>query len=121
VHFQIDAERARTDQALAAYQRTVLEALRDVESALVSCARTQQSQQTLAAEVDADHQAVQLATHLYRQGLTDFLSVLDAERSLDAAEDRQAQNDRDTALALVALYKALGGGWPADASAQAKP
>lgn len=120
VRFNIDAERARTDQALAAYQRSVLEGLRDVESALVSCARDQERKQTLAAEVEADHQAVSLASHLYRNGLTDFLSVLDAERSLDTAEDRQAQNDRDAALALVALFKALGGGWPAGEAAKEK-
>lgn len=113
VHFEIDAERARTDQAAAAYQRAVLEALRDVESALVNCARDQERTQTLAAEVEADRQAVDQATRLYRHGLTDFLAVVDAERSLDTAQDRQAQNDRDSAVALVALFKALGGGWPA--------
>jgi outer membrane protein, multidrug efflux system len=111
VRFEIDAERARTDQAVAEYQRSVLEALRDVESALVACARDEERKQNLAAEVDADHQAVELAMRLYSKGLTDFLSVLDAERSLATAQDRQVQNDRDTALALVALYKALGGGW----------
>ena len=65
----------------------------------------------LAAELDADRQATTVATRLYEQGLNDFLPVLDAERSLYAADDKLAQSDRDTALALVALYKALGGGW----------
>jgi NodT family efflux transporter outer membrane factor (OMF) lipoprotein len=118
VRFEIDAQRARTDQAVAAYRRTVLNALRDVESALVACARDQERKQTLSAEVESDRQAVDLATRLYSHGLTDFLSVLDAERSLDAAEDRQVQNDRDTALALVALFKAMGGGWTADGAPQ---
>ncbi len=111
VRFQISAEQARTDQATAAYQRTVLGALRDVETALLACARNSERSGELAAEVDADRQAVEVATQLYAKGLSDFLSVLDAERSLDAAQDQQAQNDRDAALALVALYKALGGGW----------
>jgi outer membrane protein TolC len=65
----------------------------------------------LTAEVATDRQAVNLATQLYRQGVEDFLSVLDTERSLYAADDKLAQCDRDTGLALVALYKALGGGW----------
>jgi multidrug efflux system outer membrane protein len=111
VRFEMRAEEARTDQAAAAYQRTVLGALRDVETALVSYAQSQVRHARLAAEVTADREAVTIATRLYRQGLNDFLSVLDAERSLYAADDKLAQSDRDTALALVALYKALGGGW----------
>ena len=113
VRFAMRAEQARTDQAAAAYQRTVLGALRDVETALVSYAQSQVRHERLAAEVTADREAVNIATRLYRQGLNDFLSVLDAERSLYAADDKLAQIDRDTALALVALYKALGGGWQA--------
>jgi multidrug efflux system outer membrane protein len=118
VRFEMRAEEARTDQAAAIYQRTVLGALRDVETALVSYAQSQVRHERLAAEVTADREAVTIATRLYRQGLNDFLSVLDAERSLYAADDKLAQSDRDTALALVALYKALGGGWQeaADAS-----
>ena len=122
VRFEMRAEEARTDQAAAVYQRTVLGALRDVETALVSYAQSKVRHERLAAEVAADREAVTIATRLYRQGLNDFLSVLDAERSLYAADDKLAQSDRDTALALVALYKALGGGWQsgsmaADASA----
>ena len=113
VRFEMRAEEARTDQAAAVYQRTVLGALRDVETALVSYAQSQVRHERLAAEVTADREAVTIATRLYRQGLNDFLSVLDAERSLYAADDKLAQSDRDTALALVALYKALGGGWQA--------
>lgn len=111
VRFTVLAERARTDAAAARYQRAVLDALRDVESALVSYGQLKIRRERLAAEVDADRDAVTVATRLYRQGLDDFLPVLDAERSLYAAEDRLAQTDRDSGVALVALYKALGGGW----------
>jgi multidrug efflux system outer membrane protein len=111
VRFEMRAEQARTDEAAASYQRVVLGALRDVETALVSYSRAEMRGRKLAAEVDADRQAVGVATRLYRQGLESFLSVLDAERSLYIAADKLAQSDRDTALALVALYKALGGGW----------
>ncbi|MFM0172039.1 efflux transporter outer membrane subunit [Paraburkholderia sediminicola] len=117
VRFGVRAEEARTDQAAAAYQRTVLGALRDVETALVSYAQSKVRRERLSAEVAADRDAVTIATRLYRQGIEDFLSVLDAERSLYAADDKLAQSDRDTALALVALYKALGGGWQAEGSA----
>jgi multidrug efflux system outer membrane protein len=89
----------------------VLEALRDVETALVSYGQSRVRRARLASEAAADRDAVSVATRLYRQGLADFLSVLDAERSLYAADDKLAQTDRDSALALVTLYKSLGGGW----------
>ncbi|QBQ98858.1 efflux transporter outer membrane subunit [Paraburkholderia pallida] len=116
VRFTIDAEQARTDAAAAQYQRVVLDALRDVETALVSYGQSKIRRERLAAEVAADRDAVGIAQRLYRQGLDDFLPVLDAERSLYVAEDKLAQTDRDTDIALVALYKALGGGWHDDSA-----
>ncbi|WP_431822976.1 efflux transporter outer membrane subunit [Burkholderia sp. F1] len=120
VRFAVRAEAARTDEAAAVYRRTVLGALRDVETALSSYGHTQVRRDRLAAEVAADRDAVTVATRLYRQGLTDFLPVLDAERALRAADDKLAQTERDAALALVALYKALGGGWSAGGDAIAQ-
>jgi outer membrane protein, multidrug efflux system len=126
VRFTVQAEQARTDEATAQYQRVVLGALRDVETALVSYGQAKIRRERLAAEAKADRDAVGIAERLYRQGLEDFLPVLDAERSLYVAEDKLAQTDRDTDIALVALYKALGGGWhddssPVTSSASAKP
>ena len=54
-----------------------------------------------------------MANDLYRSGLTDFLSVLDAERTVHLAEEEEAQSERANSLAMVALAKALGGGWEA--------
>jgi NodT family efflux transporter outer membrane factor (OMF) lipoprotein len=114
VRFGVEAQQARTVEAAASYQRTVLEALRDVETALASYGQSRIRRVHLADEAASDREAVAVATRLYRQGLEDFLSVLDAERSLYAAEDKLAQTDRDSDLSLVALYKSLGGGWPGD-------
>jgi len=111
VRFEIHAAQARTDQASAAYQRTVLNALAEVETALVSYAQSEVRADRLAREVATERDVVTIATRLYRQGLEDFLSVLDSERSLYVADDKLAQSERDKALARVALYKALGGGW----------
>ena len=111
IRFQVRAESARTDAAAAAYQRSVLEAFRDVETALVSYAKAKIRSNHLAAESAADQQATDMATLLYKKGVESFLPVLDAERSLYAAEDALALSERDSSLALIALYKSLGGGW----------
>ena len=61
--------------------------------------------------VTANRQAVDYATRLYTQGQTGFLDVLSAQRSLYASEDALVRSDTTVATNLVALYKALGGGW----------
>jgi outer membrane protein, multidrug efflux system len=111
IRFRILAETARTDAAAAAYQRSVLDALRDVETALVAYANAESRRSELAAEADADADATRIERVLYERGLDSFLAVLDAERAQYAADDALAQSERDSALALVALYKSLGGGW----------
>jgi outer membrane protein, multidrug efflux system len=111
VRFRIDAEKARTDQAVVAYQRTVLSALQEVETALSNYATTEIRRRNLESERETDAQAVTVATKLYREGVESFLPVLIAEQSLSSADDRLAQSERDAALALIAINKALGGGW----------
>ena len=61
--------------------------------------------------VTANRKAVNLSTQLYTEGQTDFLNVLSAQRSLLATEDALVQSNRTVSTNLVALYKALGGGW----------
>ncbi len=95
----------------AAYQATVLQAFQEVEDALVAYSREQVRRDDLARAVKADQRTAELARQLYAQGLTDFLSVLDAERTLFNSEDTLAESERNVALDLVALYKAVGGGW----------
>jgi NodT family efflux transporter outer membrane factor (OMF) lipoprotein len=111
IRFRVQAESARTAAATAAYERSVLDAFRDVETALVSYANIKVRRNELAAESAADAQATDIAKLLYERGVESFLPVLDAERSLYAADDALAQSERDSALALIALYKSLGGGW----------
>jgi NodT family efflux transporter outer membrane factor (OMF) lipoprotein len=111
IRFQVLAESARTDAAAAVYQRSVLEAFRDVETALVTYANSKLRRDKLAAESAADGKATEIAKLLYERGVESFLPVLDAERSLYVADDELAQSERDSTLALIALYKALGGGW----------
>jgi len=103
-------------QALTTYEQTVLQAMEDVEDALVAYSREQMRRQALADSVAANKQSVDLATQQYRQGVVDFLTVLEAQRSLFLAEDQLAISDAQIAADLVALYKAIGGGWELEPS-----
>ena len=107
----IRLQEALRDQAFFTYQKTVLAAFQDVESALVAFTNEQRHRQTLQDAVAANRKAVELSTLLYSEGLTDFLNVLEAQRALYLAEDALVQSERTVATNLVTLYKALGGGW----------
>ena len=107
IRFQTEAQQ----QAVATYQQAVLNALRDVEDALVVYENEQLRRKALTEAVDANKQAVDLATDQYKQGVADFLTVLDAQRNLYAAQDSLVQSDQMVSGNLVTLYKALGGGW----------
>ncbi len=111
IHAQIKAANARQQQALAAYEKTVLTSFEDVENALVAYANEQVRNRSLAEAVAANRRALELANDLYTKGLGDFLAVLDAERSLYQTEDQWVDSTRAVTENLVALYKALGGGW----------
>ncbi|MFS2223394.1 efflux transporter outer membrane subunit [Pantoea sp. B65] len=104
---------ARAQQASAAlsYRQTVLNALQDVENALVSYRTDQQQSARLDETVQALQNAFNLASDSYRQGLSSFIDVLDTQRQLAQARQQAAQARVQTSLDLVALYKALGGGW----------
>jgi multidrug efflux system outer membrane protein len=113
VRARIAAARARNEGALAGYEQTVLRALQETEDALVTHARSRDRLRELSQAADASQTAARLARLRYENGAVDFLQVLDAERSLLQVEDSLAQSRADTATSLVAVYKALGGGWVA--------
>lgn len=108
---QLKAQTAVQQQALAQFNQTVLLALEDVENALVACGKEKERYQSLSDSVEASRRALALANELYAKGLGEFLNVLDAERSLYQAEDALAQSQRTMTQNVIALYKALGGGW----------
>jgi len=107
----IEVRNAQQEQALRSYERSVLNALGDVESALVNYGNEQKRYRSLIEAVASNRRAVQLANDLYTQGLVPFLNVLDAQRTLYSSESDLAQSEAVMASNLVALYKALGGGW----------
>jgi outer membrane protein, multidrug efflux system len=112
----VRVQKARAEQALDTYRQTVLVALEDAENALVAYAKEQTRRQSLAQSVDSSEAAFHLSSELYRSGLVDFLNVLDAERTLYAAQDALVGSTESVSLDLVQLYKALGGGWQQDSA-----
>ena len=117
IRANIAVQNAAHEQALLAYRSTVLGALRDVEVALVAYVKEQQHRALLQESEIANRRAVDLSTQLYTQGQTDFLNVLAAQRALLNSQDALVQSDRILAQELIALYKALGGGWQLESPA----
>ncbi len=91
----------------------MLTALQDVENSITAYAEAQAARASLTQAVRANQEATQISQDLYEKGLTDFLNVLQSEGALYQAQDRLIQNDQQTLTSLVALFKALGGGWEA--------
>ena len=110
----IEIRNAQQEQALRQYEKSVLTAFEDVENALVNYGNEQTRYRSLLEAAAANRRALQMANDLYIQGLVPFLNVLDAQRTLYATESDLAQSEANMASNLVALYKALGGGWETD-------
>ncbi|MGF6447981.1 multidrug efflux system outer membrane protein [Paraburkholderia youngii] len=110
---------SKAEQAEAAldYRKTVLSALRDVDNALVVYRTDQARRDALADSVSAQQTSFDLSRDSYRKGLASFINVLDAQRQLAQAREQYAQGTTQVSTDLVALYKALGGGWQSDADA----
>jgi NodT family efflux transporter outer membrane factor (OMF) lipoprotein len=113
---QLRSQQAATEGALATYRQSVLTALEDVENALIQLRSARQRQEQFVIAFDAANNSAILARIQYRSGLTDFQTLLTAERTLLSARDGLAGSRGDEAQALVQLYRALGGGWDASAA-----
>jgi len=111
LHAAVAVRNAQQQEALLAYEQAVQGAIAEVRDQMVAFATERRRQAALAEAVTADRDALDLAGKLYAQGLTDFLTVLDAQRQLDGAENAQARSAAQLDEALIGLYKALGGGW----------
>jgi multidrug efflux system outer membrane protein len=107
----IRLQHANEQEADLQYRGIILKALKEVEDALVNYATEQTRRNHLADAVKQNQDALDLARRRYDQGLADFLTVLDAERSVFSAQDAYTQSSQSISTSLVALYKSLGGGW----------
>jgi multidrug efflux system outer membrane protein len=108
---RVDVAEAQAEEALQSYEGTVLQAVRDVEDALVSVRTFQEENKIRGAQVKAGKSASFLSRRRYMDGITSYLEVLDTERSLFNAELAQSNTQERYLGAIVQLYRALGGGW----------
>lgn len=113
--------RAQEAEAALAYRGTVLNALREVEDALVAYRTDRAGRNKLAEAVHSGEVSLYLARDRYAHGLADFIQVLDAERTLVDARQQLTQADVTLTGDVVALYDALGGGWQEDAATSQAP
>ncbi len=107
----VAAATSRERQALIQYEQTILTSLEDVEHALVRVKNEQTRRVSLQRAVAANTRAVKIAEERYRAGVSEFLNVLETQRELYDSEDTLVQSDAELARAVIALYRALGGGW----------
>jgi multidrug efflux system outer membrane protein len=118
---QIAIERARTEAAIGVYEKTVLTAFQEVEDGLVAVQQLRIEEAAAGRAALAARQSVQLATLRYEGGVDNYLNLLDAQRSLLEAELAESATMREHRVALVRLYKALGGGWDPTTDSLAVP
>lgn len=111
-HRLIEAQESRRAQAILRYEATVLNAVEEAESAMTRLVRSQARRDLLSESLSFAEEALVVATAQYESGLSDYLVILEAERSLAQIEDEMVLVDGDISLAAVSLYKALGGGDP---------
>jgi NodT family efflux transporter outer membrane factor (OMF) lipoprotein len=111
VRAEVRAQTAMQEAALATYEKVTLTSLQEAENAVVAYAREQNRHTALVVVVEQNRRSLAMADALYSKGRVNFLDVLDARRSLYQSDDQLAVSDQAISVDLVALYKALGGGW----------
>jgi outer membrane protein, multidrug efflux system len=110
---RVEVRESQQRQAVYDYERTLLQALREVEDSLVGLQKSGAQGGAQAKRVEAERKVLELAELRYRGGVAAYLEVLDAQRSLFNAEIDETGSITDRVTSLIRLYKALGGGWPA--------
>jgi multidrug efflux system outer membrane protein len=115
VKARLRASRANADGAMVSYEKAVLNALEETENAFVAYREQQMELKSLLEQAEASRRAADLAAVQYREGVADFLTLLDAQRTQLAAESAVAASEGAVNIDVVAIYKALGGvGQPPD-------
>jgi outer membrane protein TolC len=111
IRSNIKVQEALLEQYQHDYETTILTAVKEVRDALVDYNNEQIRRESLKVAVEAARSAAELSEDQYRNGLTDFNNVLDAQRSLLSFQEQLAVSEGNVSQYAVRLYKALGGGW----------
>jgi multidrug efflux system outer membrane protein len=113
---RVEVRQSQQRQAVYAYEKAVLQALREVEDALIALQKSGEQRGSQGERVVAERKVLELSELRYRGGVADYLEVLDAQRSLFTAEIDEVSSISGQVTSLIRLYKALGGGWPVEAT-----
>lgn len=108
---QVRVEDARFQQLIADYRSTVLNAAKEAEDATIGFLKTQEQRDELQKTYEAAKRSTELSLYQYREGMVDYQRVLDSQRNLVASQEILTRVSGDIAANLIALYKAMGGGW----------
>jgi multidrug efflux system outer membrane protein len=109
IRARLRASEAQSDAAAANYEKVVLMALEDTENSFLAFSKRQTQLKSLSEQAEASRRAAELADIQYREGVADFLVLLDAQRTQLDAEDAVAQAETGVNVAVITIYKALGG------------
>jgi multidrug efflux system outer membrane protein len=112
---RVEVRESQQRQAAYAYERAILQALREVEDSLIALQKSGDQRDTQGERVRAQRKVLELSELRYLGGVADYLEVLDAQRSLFDSEIDEVASISDQVGSLIRLYKALGGGWPVEA------
>jgi len=118
---QLQQRQAVWDETVAEYQQKVLVAFQETANALTAQQTLVPQRSALEGQVSALRSSTDLALTRYQAGRASYFEVLEAQQELFPAEAQLAQTQRDQLLAVVSLYRALGGGWNAAATDEPKP
>jgi outer membrane protein TolC len=102
---------ARLQQSIENFQNSVLQAAREIDDAAIGVVKTREQQSVLSESVQAAERSLELANRRYQEGYADFQRVLDAQRALFSQTERELVNRGNHVSAVIALYRAMGGGW----------
>jgi len=111
IKHNIEVQDARLQQALVAYQDTVIQGAREVQDAMASLTASRDKDEILSESVQIAERSAELAFLRYQEGFADYQRVLDAQQALFAQQQRYAANRGEVVRSVIQLYKSLGGGW----------
>jgi multidrug efflux system outer membrane protein len=117
---RVEVRESQQRQAIYDYERTLLQALREVEDSLIGLRKSGEQRGSQGERVAAEQKVLELSELRYRGGVAAYLEVLDAQRSLFNAEIDETASVSTHVTSLIRLYKALGGGWPTSTEPEAQ-